>query len=155
MSPDGTVPLGTARLAVFLPFLVSLFLGTSLFRCPLLLAGPLTAHHDLQVSLFPESQRLVGFDRITVEPLTEAIVVELAPRVEVRSEKGSFLQAGAGWCPEVSGSRATFAVEKERQSESAARESCERSPTTANTVTSHSKMGKIRTKDFGPFRALP
>jgi hypothetical protein len=153
-----------------------LFLSTALFRCPLLLAGPLTAHHDLHVSLFPESQRLVGFDRIIVEPVTEAVVVELAPRVEVRTltvegspqpirrrgpelvvsppvgvtpeggrmtleiryeavfddpvpdspvntdnpgfgitgvilEKGAFLQAGAGWYPEVRGSRATFAVE--------------------------------------------
>ncbi len=176
MSPGGTVPLGTARLSVFLPFLISLFLRTALFRCPFLLASPLTAHHDLQVSLFPESQRLIGFDRIAVEPVTQAFVVELAPRVEVQtltvegrsqpirrkgfelvvsppigvtpkggrmtieiryeavfddpvpafpvntdnpgfgvtgviSEKGSFLQAGAGWYPEVRGSRATFAVE--------------------------------------------
>jgi hypothetical protein len=128
------------------------------------------------VSLFPESQRLVGYDRITVEPARKALILELPPRVNIRtltvegrphpirrkghevmvdpafvaapgedrmtieiryeavfndpvpdfpvntdnpgfgvtgviSEKGSFLQAGAGWYPRIPESRATFSVE--------------------------------------------
>jgi hypothetical protein len=157
-------------------FLILFLLGTALFWPPSLIAGPLTAHHDLYVSLLPESQKLAGYDRITLDQVRKPLVVELPAKVEIHtlsvegrpypilrkgfelmvdpplglpskgermtieiryeavfddpvpdspvntdnpgfgvtgviSERGCFLQAGAGWYPQISGSRATFSVE--------------------------------------------
>jgi hypothetical protein len=157
-------------------FLMLFLLGTSLLRPPSLVASPLTAHHDLHVSLFPESQRLTGYDRITLEEVRKPLAIELPARVDIHtlalegrpfpivrkgsevmvnpplgqpskgermtieiryeaifddpvpdspvntdnpgfgvtgviSERGCFLQAGAGWYPQIHGSRATYRVE--------------------------------------------
>jgi Peptidase family M1 domain len=176
LSPARSEPLAIDRSLLFPSFVILLFLSTVVFGCPSILASTLTVQHDLHVGLFPESQRLVGYDRITLEPVRKQLVVELPPKVEIHtltvegrphpirrrgpevivdhafvaasggdrmtieiryeavfddpvpdlpvntdnpgfgvtgviSEKGSFLQAGAGWYPQIPGSRATFAVE--------------------------------------------
>jgi hypothetical protein len=176
LSPSRSEPLTIDRFTLFPSFLIFLSLSTAVFGCPSLLASTLTVHHDLHVSLFPESQRLMGCDRIILEPVRKSLVLELPLKVEIRtltvegrpypirrkgteiivdqasvaaprgdrmtieiryvavfddsvpdlpvntdnpgfgvtgviSEKGSFLQAGAGWYPQIPGSRATFTVE--------------------------------------------